>query len=164
MNGSKGQSVSQLNKAAREYLARKTQREAARLLGRQAGPIVRPRKGHLLRASSQWQRWEIELFPKVSIQEVVRQTGRSFSAVQNKYRRLGFHWPSKTRHWTAEEEKLLGLHADSDVARRIGRSVESVRANACNCASRTLLPKSAIGRRRKNACWAPQWITRLPSA
>jgi hypothetical protein len=73
--------------------------------------------------------------------EFARLTGRSVHSVENRRRRLGLRWRFKpwnggpltqiTRRdafWSEDEEALLGTLSDKRLARKIGRSVEAVRA------------------------------------
>jgi len=121
-----GGNKTQSAKVAKEYLAAKSSRDSARLLGRAVGG----RRRRLRRSytfSNPWESWEIRLLGKHTDQEVGRLTGRRSSAVTVQRKKLGvkaFNPPAKK--WTAREDALLGRFPDAEVARRLGRTVVGV--------------------------------------
>ena len=119
--------ISRLEAASRRYLASKSGREVARLLGHQAPAAARrPTRRKAPQASNQWQPWEIELLGKKPDRDVARQIGRSHATVKN--RRKSLRIPSLTpmRRWTEDENRLLGTLPDAELARRFNRGLTAI--------------------------------------
>jgi hypothetical protein len=120
--------VLNLARAARKYLAQKSETEIARMLHLRGRIGSVPKKsGRRLSASCFWQRWEIYFLGKHPDKETARRTGRSVGAVLSK--RVALHIPvfNGLKDWREWELKLLGKIPDEEVVRRTGRTSLAVR-------------------------------------
>ena len=64
---------------------------------------------------------------KLSDQKFARRFGRALSAVQRRRTRLGIpKFGSRRHHWTAEDDKLLGVRTDAEVAALLHTTVKVV--------------------------------------
>ena len=78
-----------LKRAAREYLAKTSERELARLLRSKVSPDFRRRNRRQAPvASNRWQKWEWALLGKCPDRDAARQTGRTLKAIIKRRRRL----------------------------------------------------------------------------
>ena len=113
-----------LIRAAGQYLARKSDKDIARLLRLRGARVFHSKgTGRRLTASYYWKPWEIDLLGKHPDAETARRIGRGVPTVINKRKRL--HIPifdTKVRRWQKWELRLLGKHPDVEVARRTGRA------------------------------------------
>ena len=115
-----------LAKRAAKYLAQKSRQEIRRLAGRRRIP-TRQCKRRLLRASKDWQKWEIALVGTAPDEEIARQTGRTRLAVSCKRRQFNIpNFVGRPNDWTPEEDRLLGTNADPVIAKKLGRSAAIV--------------------------------------
>jgi hypothetical protein len=114
-------------KSAQTYLAEKSDREVARIIGIRR-KVGKGGRGKLLRAANKWEKWEFELLGKYPDQEVARRTGRRVSAINFKRRALRIRmYNSPVKRWKDWDRKLLGKCSDDELAERTGRSVEAIR-------------------------------------
>jgi hypothetical protein len=120
----------QLAQQSREYLARKTEREKARLFRQPARAGGKRHPGRRLRAINCWEKWEDELLGTVLDQELARRLGRTFIAVRA--RRISKRIPpvidpkTEALRWKPHEPALLGTLPDRETTKRLGRSYSAV--------------------------------------
>lgn len=112
-----------LARAARMYLAGKSERERKQLFGHRARGVA-GRQGQRAHAPRFWQKWQDALLGRMPDAEAARKTGRSAIAVRKRRLILGIPClralPQNSRRWTEEEIQLLGTMTDSELARRLG--------------------------------------------
>jgi hypothetical protein len=127
MKGAKPKTAS-LRQNARAYLANKSRREVARLLGKNLPlpPAHQPRKP--ARIVNSWQDWERNLLGKITDRDFARQTGRRVRAVRAMRRYLKIaHFGGPVNHrWTRQQLILLGKYPDREVATRLNKTLLAV--------------------------------------
>lgn len=118
-----------LAQQAAEYLARKTEREKARLF-RQPVKSCGKRPGRRLRAVNCWEKWEDELLGTMLDRDLAKRLGRTYIAVRA--RRISKRIPpvpdpkTEALKWKPHELALLGTLPDRETAKRLGRSYSAV--------------------------------------
>ncbi len=75
-----------------------------------------------------WENWELELFAKgLSNKEIAHETSRTYTAVANKKRRIGYTEKKNYKYWTTKEEALVESGASyAELMAATGRSRMSI--------------------------------------